>query len=177
MMLGPISYLLGFVIHTEFEVTSSGIIATERLQNDLDLPVRSPPRDTWSHEVRTVFQALLTTNDRTREADNPKKLVPIRTLLNASVHDPPLLTFWVMNRAYDPLIPDHETCRMTRYPIVTPTRNMAVSTYETLVACMNHEDPSIRDQVSLEQIEAVQLYEHLRDTYIREQDQFVLHIL
>ena len=82
-----------------------------------------------------------------------------------------------MNRAFDPLIPDHETCRMTRFPIVTPTRNMAVETYEAIVANLNHDDPLVRGMVTLEQIEAVQLYEHLRDTYIREQDQFVLHIL
>ena len=165
MVLGPISYLLGTKIHTEFEVTNEGILATERLQNDLNLPIRSPPRDTWQHEVRTMFQALLTTNHRTREAANPRKLTPIRTLLNASAHRPMLLTFWVMNRAYDPQIPNHDTCQMTRFPILTPDRNISVDTYNTIVANMASEDPRVTELVSLEMVEARKLYEHLGSTY------------
>ena len=177
MVLGPISYLLGFKIHTEFEVTSEGIIATERLQNDLKLPVRSPPRDDWHREVRVLFQSLLTTNDRTRLASDRRILTPIGTLMNGSVHDPTLLTFWVLNRAYDPQIPNHESCQMTRYPILTPYRNISVETYNTIVANMNNPDALVQSTITLEMIEARKLYEHLKETYRREQDQFVLHVL
>ena len=171
------SYVLGKVIHTEFEVTNEGIIASERLANNLDLPIRSPPRDTWHHEVQTLFQALLVTNDRTRLATNKKILVPITTLMNSSAHDPQLMAFWVVNRSFDPQIPDHQSCLLTRFPILTPQRNIAVDTYNNIVANMNSLDEHIRNLVTLEMVEARQLYEHLRDTYRLEQDRFILHIL
>ena len=177
MILGPISYLLGFKIHTESEVTNEGIIATERLQNNLDLPVRSPPRESWHHEVRVLFQALLTTNDRTRLAEDRRILTPIATLLNGSVHDPTLLAFWILNRAYDPQIPNHESCHMTRYPILTPFRNISIETYNTIVTNMKSDDPRVRELVTMEMVEARKLYEHLKDTYLREQDRFVHHVL
>ena len=177
MVLGPISYLLGFKIHTRFEVTNDGIIATELLQNDLALPVRSPPRNTWHEEVRILFQSLLTTNDHTRLVSDRRILTPTRTLLNGSVHDPTLLTFWVLNRAFDPQIPNHESCQMTRYPILTPYRNISVDTYNTIVANMASNDELVQSTVTMDMVEARKLYEHLKDTYRREQDRFVLHVL
>ena len=177
MVLGPISYLLGFKIHTEFEVTNDGIIATERLQNDLKLPVRSPPRDSWHQEVRILFQSLLTTNDRTRLLSDRRILTPVGTLLNGSVHDPTLLAFWVLNRAFDPQIPNHDSCQMTRFPILTPYRNISVETYNMIVANMESSDARVQGTVTMDMVEARRLYEHLKETYRREQDQFVLHVL
>ena len=177
MILGPISYLLGFKIHTEFEVTNDGIIATERLQNNLDLPVRSPPRDTWHNEVRILFQPLLTTNDHTRLVKDKRILTPIATLLNGSVHDPTLLAFWIVNRAHDPQIPNHESCQLTRFPVLTPYRNISVDTYNTIVSNMDSPDARVRELVTLEMIEARKMFEHLKSTYRMEQDRFVLHIL
>ena len=177
MILGPISYLLGMKIYTEFEVTSDGIIATERLQNHLRLPVRSPPRDSWHTEVRTLFQALLTTNDRSRLEKDKRVLTPVSTLSNASVLDPMLLSFWVLNRSHDPQIPNHESCLMTRFPILTPDRNISAETYATIVSNMESPDERVRDLVTLEMVEARRMYEHLRDTYKSEQDRFIHHVL
>ena len=177
MVLGPISYLLGMKIYTDFEVTSEGILATERLQNHLKPPIRSPPRDSWHTEVRVIFQALLKTNDRSRLEKNARVLTPISTMVGASVHDPMLLAFWVLNRSHDPQIPNHDSCQMTRFPILTPDRNISPETYATIVASMNSTDPRVRDLVTMEMVEARNLYEHLRDTYRKEQDKFVYHIL
>lgn len=177
MVLGPISYLLGFKIHTTFEVTSEGIIATEKLQNDLKLPVRSPPRESWHQEVRILFQALLTTNDHTRLVSDRRILTPVGTLLNGSVHDPTLLAFWVLNRAFDPQIPNHESCQMTRFPILTPYRNISVETYNAIVANMDSSDELIKSTVTMDMVEARRLYEHLKETYRREQDHFIRHVL
>ena len=177
MVLGPISYLLGMKIYTEFEVTNDGIIATERLQNHLKLPVRSPPRESWHYEVRTLFQALLKTNDETRLSTDKRVLVPISTLANSSVHKPMLLGFWILNRALDPQIPNHESCQMTRYPILTPDRNISAETYSNIVASMDSPDEQVRALVTMEMVEARKMYEHLRDTYQFEQDRFVRHIL
>ena len=175
--MGPISYLLGTLIHTEFEVTSDEMIVTERLQNNLTLPVRSPPRESWHYEVRTIFQALLTTNHRTREADDPSKLVPIKTMMDASVHNPFLLGFWVINRSHDPEIPNYESCQMTRFPILTPDRNISAQAYADIVTAMASNDPRVKEMVTLEMIEARDLYERLESTYKSEQFNFIYHVL
>ena len=177
MVLGPISYLVGMKIHTEFEISSEGIIVTEKLQNDLNLPVRSPPRDSWHYEIRVMFQALLATNDYTREPKDRRILVPIQTLLKSSVHEPMLLAFWIMNRAYDEQIPNHESCQMTRFPILTPDRNISVETYNTITRNMESDDSQVRESVTLEMIESKQLYDHLSSTYKSEQETFIRHIL
>ena len=164
-------------IHTVFEVSNEGFIVTEKLQNDLNLPVRSPPRDSWHQEIRTAFQALLTTNDYTRDPKDRRLLVPIQTLLKTSSHKPMLLAFWVMNRSFDEQIPNHETCQMTRFPILTPDRNISVETYNTISKNMASEDPRVLDTITMDMIEAKRLYDHLSSTYKSEQETFILHIL
>lgn len=177
MVLGPISYLLGTKIYTKFEVSSEGLIVTERLQNDLALPIRSPPRESWHQEVRVMFNALLVTNSHTRDPDNTRILVPIRTLLGSSVHKPMLLAFWIMNRAFDEQIPNHESCQMTRFPILTPDRNISVDMYNHITRSLESDNPRVREMVTLEMVEAKKLYDHLNSTYRQEQETFIRHIL
>ena len=66
---------------------------------------------------------------------------------------------------------------MTRFPILTPSRNISVETYNDIVANMESDDPHVRSLVSLEMIEARRMYEHLESTYKSEQYAFVYHIL
>ena len=150
---------------------------TEKLQNNLKLPVRSPPRESWQHEVRTIFQALLASNSHTRDPVDRRILVPISTLLNSSVHKPMLLAFWIMNRAFDEQIPNHESCQMTRFPILTPDRNISVDMYNTITRNLDSPDDQVRESVTLEMIEAKRLYDHLYSTYRQEQETFIRHIL
>ena len=176
MELGPLSYLLGTRIHTKFHVTNTGIVSVERLHNNLELPIRSPPRDTWQTELSTAFQSLLQCNDRTR-TEGTGELVPVKTLVNVSCHRPMLLAFWVLNRAFDRQIPTQGPCTFTRYPIIRLERPITEATYRTIVQNMNNPDPRIRDLVTHDMIDLRRIYEDLTERYMKERDAFTLHCM
>lgn len=97
--MGNVSYYLGYNFVSGHRVTSRGLVATEELRGNVELPARYPIGLSWSDEIRLLFPHFLTVNSRTR--DIAGVVVPTTTLMNASRVNPMLFMSLVLQRAHD----------------------------------------------------------------------------
>ena len=83
--LGRATYYLGRMFVTGFHPTSHGLVATEKIRGDVQLPSRYPGDLTWNEEMRLLFPLFLEVNPRTYfGSGRDRTIVPYTTLMSAS---------------------------------------------------------------------------------------------